>query len=148
MDTITLAHYRETQYTAPAMELLRRLERLATEFRHLSLRNPHKTHIDSDPDLSAKVKKSHQKECQQCQWNPMTHFDKLAKEVHSQEPSEFYRIYMNEAKRLLKASKPKTCTPCLTATSSEMEYMGKKLARLREFILYEGFRVVEAEGDG
>ena len=146
VDSIVLSHYRETQYTAPAMDLLHRFQRIASEFRQLSLRNPYKTYFEARTEMSAKEKKEQLKLCEECPWNPMTYFDKLAKDAAIQDPGPFHETFGAEADRLLGATKPDVCNPCLAASRGEMEYMANELQKLRAFILYEGFRVLEPEG--
>lgn len=146
VDSLVLSHYRETQYTPPAMELLQRLGGIAAEFHQLSLRNPYQTYFDPRTDLSASEKKDQLKLCEECPWNPMTYFDKLAKEAMVQDPGPFHEEFIREAERLIGATKPEVCNPCLAASRGEMEYMATQLLKLRAFVLYEGFRVVEPEG--
>lgn len=146
VDSLILSQYRETQYTAPAMELLHRLRRIGSEFHQLSLRNPHKTYFEPRTDLSAKEKKDQLKLCEECPWNPTTYFDRLAKDETVQDPGPFYEEFVREAERLLGATKPEVCNPCLAASRGEMEYMAQELLKLRAFVLYEGFRVVEPGG--
>ena len=148
VDTLILSHFRETQYTVPAMELLQRLQRVVSELRQISLRNPYKTYFDGRKDLSAKEKKDQQKSCEECPWNPMTFFDGLAQKVVSLDAPEFYGTFVKDGERLLGAEKPEVCNPCLGASRGEMEYMSNELMGLRAFVLYEGFRVVEPEPVG
>lgn len=145
VDAVVLSHFRETQYDRPAMELLQRLERVTSGFRHLALRNPFNTYFESRADLPAREKKDQEKECEVCPWNPMTFFDALAKSVTEREPSELYERFREDGARLLGATKPEVCNPCLAASRGEMEYMALQLMELRSFVLFEAFRVVEAE---
>jgi len=145
VDSVVLSHFRETQYARPAMELLHRLERVTAGFRHLALRNPFKTYFEARADMPPRDKKDQEKECATCPWNPMTFFDALSKSVNEGEPSELYERFRADSARLLGATKPNVCNPCLAASRGEMEYMSNELMELQSFVLFEAFRVVGAE---
>lgn len=145
VDVLVLAHHRETQYAGPAMDLFTRLGKMAADLRQFSLRDPFKAHFEGNPDVTADAKKEQVKLCQACPWNPTVYFRDLSVAVRESEPTKLYGDFVSQGERLLTATKPAVCTPCLTASREEMDYMATALSGLRVFVLYEGFRIVEPE---
>lgn len=134
-DTLVTSHYMETQYSGPAVELLRRMAKFSTDMDHLALR---------DPAQGAQAGQGER--CAACPHNPRAVYPALRQRFGA-DPVAFFDDFTLRARALrgyAAANAGEPCPSCTGATESEFSLLLDNFEALVRFVMKEGFQIVVA----
>jgi hypothetical protein len=140
VDSIVFSNYTETNYHGAVMEVLKRISGILNDVQRFAGRTPW-NEIQVDGNVKPQARK---KICSQCPRNPVAIFSVI--ERKGKKSIEYLCRSVNHYLPFLEAFPfDARCTACIQNTKSDVQYIMEKLEDLRRFVLYHGFKVVEAE---